>query len=85
MANPPHSSFTCEICHLVCKSGRGLTQHRQTAHRHFTPASEDDLDNQVFTTRTHPLLNGAFYYNLLETWLTYSKLNPVIDLATSCH
>ncbi|KAI0004338.1 hypothetical protein BJV74DRAFT_876020 [Russula compacta] len=42
----------------VCKSGRGLTQHQQTVHREFTPASEDDPDDPLFTSQAHPLLNG---------------------------
>ncbi|KAH9978484.1 hypothetical protein BJV77DRAFT_1062733 [Russula vinacea] len=36
------SSFSCPSCSLVCKSSHGLTQHQQTVHRQFTPASDDD-------------------------------------------
>jgi hypothetical protein len=70
-------SFTCYTCNLVCKSGHGLTQHQQTVHHEFTPASEDDSDNPSFTMQTHPLLNGVIHSNSLNTWLMhYCKAIP---------
>ena len=62
------SSFSCPSCSLVCKSSHGLTQHQQTVHRQFTPASDDD-DSQSFTTQTHPLLNGAVHLIVRYIWL----------------
>ncbi|KAH9988442.1 hypothetical protein BJV74DRAFT_885330 [Russula compacta] len=62
MVNPfgaqSRPAFPCNLCNLVCKSGRGLTQHQQTVHREFTPASEDDPDDPLFTSQAHPLLNA---------------------------
>jgi hypothetical protein len=69
MANPfrpqTRPCYPCPICHLVCKTGGGLTRHQQIAHREFTPASGDDsADESTFTTRFHPLLNGMASVNL---------------------
>ncbi|KAH9954257.1 hypothetical protein BJV74DRAFT_880185 [Russula compacta] len=62
MVNPfgaqSRPAFPCNLCNLVCKSGHGLTQHQQTVHREFTPASEDDPDDPLFTSQAHPLLNA---------------------------
>jgi hypothetical protein len=62
---------------LVCKSGRGLTQHQQTLHREFTPVSDNDPDDALFTTRTHPSLNGVIHSY-------YSETQPDILKATPC-
>ncbi|KAJ7769648.1 hypothetical protein DFH07DRAFT_866732 [Mycena maculata] len=54
----PHGkSYTCTICVHTHKSCRGLTQHQNSAHCHFTPASEDEDDN-TFQTQYHPQLNA---------------------------
>ncbi|KAH9994306.1 hypothetical protein BJV74DRAFT_877659 [Russula compacta] len=53
----PPISYTCPTCFLKCKSGCGLTQHRLSAHRQFTPESDDDR-RQTSTFQYHPHLNG---------------------------
>ena len=74
-------SFPCHLWNLVCKSGNGLTEHQQTVHHEFTPTSEDDADNLLFTSQTHPLLNSEIHSSHLETWLTFQKLYPVTRMA----
>ncbi|KAJ7719182.1 hypothetical protein DFH07DRAFT_872339 [Mycena maculata] len=69
----PHGrSYTCTICLHTCKSRCGLTQHRNLAHRHFTPASEGEDDN-TFQTQYHPQLNGM---QLPETTTKYYGQDP---------
>ena len=53
--HPSHLSFTCPICFRTCKTAGGLARHNLTVHRDFTPASDDE---HVFTSQSHPLLNG---------------------------
>ncbi|KAJ7874543.1 hypothetical protein B0H14DRAFT_3083419 [Mycena olivaceomarginata] len=50
-------SYSCPDCLKECRSARGLGKHRNSAHRHFTPASEDEDDN-TFQRRYHPLANA---------------------------
>jgi hypothetical protein len=61
MANPlrpSRLSFTCPKCFLVCKTRGGLTRHDQTVHRDFTPVSDDEDDENRFTSERHPFING---------------------------
>ncbi|KAJ7162408.1 hypothetical protein C8R46DRAFT_1283311 [Mycena filopes] len=54
----PHGeSYSCPDCPRVCKSQGGLSQHQNTCHRKFTPASDGEDDN-TFQSQYHPHLNA---------------------------
>ncbi|KAF8191847.1 hypothetical protein K438DRAFT_1970227 [Mycena galopus ATCC 62051] len=54
---PHYSSYTCRHCLKNCKSSRGLSRHRNSEHRQFTPAPEDEDENS-FERRYHKLANA---------------------------
>jgi len=62
MPNPfHHLCYQCPDCPRTLRSSRGLTQHRNSAHRSLTPPSDDgeeDEDENTYSYRSHPLLNG---------------------------
>jgi hypothetical protein len=69
MPNPRLSSYRpsyqCPNCPRILYSGKGLTQHRNSAHREFTPPS-DDLDDPgdedvPYIYHLHPFLNGKHH------------------------
>jgi hypothetical protein len=57
-----HLSYQCPDCPRVLRSGRGLTQHHNSAHRKFTPPSDDvdelEDESRQYTYQCHPFLNG---------------------------
>ncbi|KAJ7457137.1 hypothetical protein B0H11DRAFT_2160829 [Mycena galericulata] len=52
-------AYTCPECQFNSTSASGLTRHRNSQHRRFTPASEGEDDNS-FERRCHPLMNGQY-------------------------
>jgi len=89
MANPSyssHSSFTCPKCFLTCKTSGGFTRHNQTAHRDFTPISDDKNDEHGFITELHPFLNGmksnVLYMALSHT--SYFQAYPATREVNTC-
>ena len=54
----PHATYTCPTCFLECRSTRGLTQHRNLAHRQFTPESDGNGNRPISTYEYHPHLTG---------------------------
>ncbi|KAJ7856063.1 hypothetical protein B0H14DRAFT_3085331 [Mycena olivaceomarginata] len=53
-------AYTCPDCAHNFGTTGGLTHHRNTIHRQFTPASEGEDDN-TFQFQYHPDLNGREY------------------------
>ncbi|KAJ7219449.1 hypothetical protein GGX14DRAFT_533211 [Mycena pura] len=54
----PHGvSYICRHCLETFSSSRGLSRHKNSAHREFTPAPEDEDENS-FQRRIHPLANA---------------------------
>ncbi|KAJ6461298.1 hypothetical protein DFH09DRAFT_1242982 [Mycena vulgaris] len=51
-------SYPCPDCPRVCTSGGGLTRHRSSQHRQFTPVSDDEPDEHKHTKMKHPKLTG---------------------------
>ncbi|KAJ7101001.1 hypothetical protein C8R43DRAFT_1141269 [Mycena crocata] len=50
-------TYTCPECQLNCATPGGLGRHRKAKHRQFTPAPEDDDDNN-FERRFHSTMNA---------------------------
>src|ERR1700678_343299 len=53
--------YQCPDCPRTLKSSRGLAQHRNSSHRAMTPPfddGEEDEDENIYTYRSHPFLNG---------------------------
>ncbi|KAJ6610445.1 hypothetical protein B0H10DRAFT_2166043 [Mycena sp. CBHHK59/15] len=54
----PHgTSFTCPVCLKTCVSHSGLSQHQNSHHQEFTPASHGD-DENTFQCQYHLLLTA---------------------------
>ncbi|KAJ6472268.1 hypothetical protein DFH09DRAFT_1475959 [Mycena vulgaris] len=51
-------SYPCPDCPRVCTSGGGLTRHRSSQHRQFTPVSDVEPDEHKHTKMKHPKLTG---------------------------
>ncbi|KAJ7616603.1 hypothetical protein FB45DRAFT_1034921 [Roridomyces roridus] len=50
-------AFTCPECSKNCSSISGLSRHRKSKHREFTPAPEGE-DENTFQQTNHPLLTA---------------------------
>jgi len=55
MLGDSRTSYTCPTCFLECRTSGGLTQHQNSAHRQFTPQSDD---NALSEYQYHPHLTG---------------------------
>ena len=69
--------YQCPDCPRILNSSKGLTQHCNSAHREFTPPS-DDLDDPgdedgPYTYHLHPFLNGKHHPLILFSF-TYHRL-----------
>ena len=81
MGAPSVTFFICDKCGKVCKTLRGLTQHKYV-HRALPQLG----DPQNFHREFHPLLNGRIYFYLLISMLTvFQKDYPVITAAVFSH
>jgi hypothetical protein len=58
----PRILLTCPTCFQQCRTPGGLAQHRNSAHRQFTPESDDDGNNPVSTYEYHPHLTGIYIH-----------------------
>ena len=70
---------TCPTCYLEFRSRGGLTQHRNSAHRIFTQASNDDNGNPSTTFEYHPSLTGRYHITLCIHVLTLLNLAKPCD------
>ena len=50
------TTHSCPTCFLECRTRGGLTQHQNSAHRQFTPQSDDEASP---TYEYHPHLTGS--------------------------
>src|SRR5712672_380916 len=79
MSNPLggflRTTYTCPTCFLECQTSGGLTKHRNSAHRQFTPQLDDDA---VPTYEYHPHLTGMsipqVLYGVLMAWKQQSHV-----------
>jgi hypothetical protein len=62
----PCAMYTCPICFLGCRTSGGLTQHQNSAHRQFTPESDDDNNNPVSRYKYYPHLTGMYTFSVLR-------------------
>lgn len=50
------ATFPCDQCNKLCRSSRGLKQHVNALHRQIP--LEDDGEDESFTYKFHPTMNG---------------------------
>ena len=82
MATVHLSLFTCSDCGKVCRSVRGLTQHKST---HSSLPQLGDPSQDVHRDY-HPLLNGKLsVYLLLPLLTTFQKGHPAITTEVFSH
>jgi len=81
MANPlgPPPLFHTHLTWFKkCKNSSGLTRHCNSAHRSFTPESDDNGHTNTSTFIFHSILSGTFssmilfYFHLIKTLKSYS-------------
>ncbi|KAJ6548422.1 hypothetical protein B0H19DRAFT_1211517 [Mycena capillaripes] len=51
-------SYDCPDCPQTCRTSGGLTRHRDTKHRRFSPVPEGEPDPHQHTKISHPKLTG---------------------------
>ena len=77
MLNPlnglPRTIYTCPICFLECRTSGGLTQHWNSAHRQFTPQSDNGLSS---TYEYHPHLSGKSIFDSFDIVLMVQIAKP---------
>jgi hypothetical protein len=67
----PHTAYICSICSKACRSSGGLTQHRNSAHRQFTPEPDSNGSRAASTYEHHPHLTGMYvHYPVYDDALT---------------
>jgi Plavaka transposase len=74
MFNIGRTSYTCPTCFLECRSSGGLTQHTNSAHRQFTPESDDDAPSPTY--HYHPHLTGKCVLKPHDNVLTTRIAKP---------
>lgn len=77
MFNPltglPRATYACPTCFFECRTRGGLTQHQNSAHRQFTPQSDD---NASPTYEYHPHLTGSSIPSFCDDVLTINIAKP---------
>jgi hypothetical protein len=83
----PFSMYTCPVCFQECRTSGGLTKHRNSAHRQFTPESDNDGNHPVSKYQYHPHLTGMYILSLtmMICYLLEHKPNPVTSTENISH
>jgi hypothetical protein len=76
----PRTIYACPTCFLECRTSGGLTQHRNSAHRPFTPDFDNDGNCLLPTNEYHPHLTGMYVISQVLQLLIVQSAKPCNEI-----